>query len=225
MSKAYIIGTGPGDEELLTLKAKRVLRKCTAVFYDRLVSNNILNYLNDDCEIYYCGKEPGAHYKTQEEINEMIVKLAKEGHIVGRVKGGDPYVFGRGGEEVLALQKEGIEFEVIPGVTSPIAVLNYAGIPITHRGLAQSFHIVTGMSAKTLNVNFEALAKENGTLVFMMGLANIDHIVSELIKYGKDKDTKAAVVMRGTSSKQRKVIGTLEDISKKLRMLNLNHHV
>ena len=217
MSKAYIIGTGPGDEELLTLKAKRVLGECTAVLYDRLVSNNILNYLNDDCEIYYCGKEPGAHYKTQEEINEMIVKLAKEGHIVGRVKGGDPYVFGRGGEEVLALQKEGIEFEVIPGVTSPIAVLNYAGIPITHRGLAQSFHIVTGMSAKTLNVNFEALAKENGTLVFMMGLANIDHIVSELIKYGKDKDTKAAVVMRGTSSKQRKVIGTLEDISKKAK--------
>lgn len=217
MSKAYIIGTGPGDEELLTLKAKRVLGECTAVLYDRLVSNNILNYLNDDCEIYYCGKEPGAHYKTQEEINEMIVKLAKEGHIVGRVKGGDPYVFGRGGEEVLSLQKEGIEFEVIPGVTSPIAVLNYAGIPITHRGLAQSFHIVTGMSAKTLNVNFEALAKENGTLVFMMGLANIDHIVSELIKYGKDKDTKAAVVMRGTSSKQRKVIGTLEDISKKAK--------
>ncbi len=215
MSKAYIIGTGPGDEELLTLKAKRVLGECTAVLYDRLVSNNILNYLSDDCEIYYCGKEPGAHYKTQEEINDMIVALAKKGHIVGRVKGGDPYVFGRGGEEVLALQEEDIEFEVIPGVTSPIAVLNYAGIPITHRGLAQSFHIVTGMSAKSLNVNFEALAKENGTLVFMMGLSNIDYIVSELIKYGKDKNTKAAVVMRGTSSKQRKVIGTLQDISNK----------
>lgn len=215
MSRAYIIGTGPGDEELLTLKAKRVLGECTAVLYDRLVSNNILNYLNDDCEIYYCGKEPGAHYKTQEEINDMIVALAKKGHTVGRVKGGDPYVFGRGGEEVLALQEEGIEFEVIPGVTSPIAVLNYAGIPITHRGVAQSFHIVTGMSARSLNVNFEALAKENGTLVFMMGLSNIDYIVSELIKYGKDKNTKAAVVMRGTSSKQRKVIGTLQDISKK----------
>ena len=221
MSKAYIIGTGPGDEELLTLKAQRVLGECTAVLYDRLVSNNILNYLNDDCEIYYCGKEPGAHYKTQEEINEMIVKLAKKGHIVGRVKGGDPYVFGRGGEELLALQEENIEFEVIPGVTSPIAVLNYAGIPITHRGLAQSFHIVTGMSAKTLNVNFEALAKENGTLVFMMGLKNIDYIVSELIKYGKDENTKAAVVMRGTSSKQRKVIGTLKDISRKAKEVEL----
>ena len=221
MSKAYIIGTGPGDEELLTLKGKRVLGECTAVLYDRLVSNNILNYLNDNCEIYYCGKEPGAHYKTQEEINEMIVALAKKGHIVGRVKGGDPYVFGRGGEEVLALKEAGIEFEVIPGVTSPIAVLNYAGIPITHRGIAQSFHIVTGMSAKNLNVNFEALAKENGTLVFMMGLANIDFIVEELIKYGKDKNTKAAVVMRGTSSKQKKVIGTLENISDKAKEANL----
>ena len=110
MGKAYIIGTGPGDEELLTIKAVKVLEKCTAVLYDRLVSNNILNYLKEDCEIYYCGKEPGCHYKTQEEINEMIVKLVKDGHIVGRIKGGDPYVFGRGGEEVLSLQKEGLEF-------------------------------------------------------------------------------------------------------------------
>lgn len=221
MSKAYIIGTGPGDEELLTLKAKRVINECTAVLYDRLVSNNILNYLNEDCEIYYCGKEPGAHYKTQEEINDMIVKLAKEGHIVGRIKGGDPYVFGRGGEEVIACREAGIEFEVIPGVTSPIAVLNYSGIPITHRGIAQSFHIVTGMSAKDLNVNYEALAKENGTLVFMMGLSNIDKITSELIKYGKDRNTKAAVVMRGTSSKQKKVIGNLENIGDKAREANL----
>ena len=221
MSKAYIIGTGPGDEELLTLKAKRVINECTAVLYDRLVSNNILNYLNEDCEIYYCGKETGAHYKTQEEINDMIVKLAKEGHIVGRIKGGDPYVFGRGGEEVIACREAGIEFEVIPGVTSPIAVLNYAGIPITHRGIAQSFHIVTGMSAKDLNVNYEALAKENGTLVFMMGLSNIDRITSELIKYGKDRNTKAAVVMRGTSSKQKKVIGNLENIGDKAREANL----
>ena len=221
MSKAYIIGTGPGDEELLTLKGKRVLKECTAVLYDRLVSNNILNYLNDDCEIYYCGKEPGSHYKTQEEINDSIVELAKKGHIVGRIKGGDPYVFGRGGEEVLALREENIEFEVIPGVTSPIAVLNYAGIPITHRGIAQSFHIVTGMSAKDLNVNFSALAKEKGTLVFMMGLSNIDSICEELMKFGKDKNTPAAVVMRGTSSKQRKVIGTLETISEKSKEAKL----
>lgn len=221
MSKVYIIGTGPGDEELLTVKAVNALKKCTAVLYDRLVSNNILNYLNENCEIYYCGKEPGAHYKTQEEINEMLVKLAKEGHIVGRVKGGDPYVFGRGGEEVIALKEENIEFEVIPGVTSPIAVLNYAGIPITHRGIAQDFHIVTGMSASSLNVNFKALAMESGTLVFMMGLSNLKNIVDNLVSNGKDITTPCGVVMRGTCSKQRKVIGTLENICEKVEEAGL----
>lgn len=221
MSKVYIIGTGPGDEELLTVKAVNVLKKCTAVLYDRLVSNNILNYVNDDCEIYYCGKEPGAHYKTQEEINEMLVKLAKEGHIVGRVKGGDPYVFGRGGEEVLALKKENISFEVIPGVTSPIAVLNYAGIPITHRGIAQSFHVITGMSANSININFKALAMEEGTLVFMMGLNNLDNIVRELVSNGKDSLTPCGVIMRGTSAKQKKVIGNLENISQRVKEAGL----
>ena len=217
MSKVYIIGTGPGDEELLTLKAVRVLKECTAVLYDRLVSNNVLNYLNENCEIYYCGKEPGAHSKTQDEINELIVGLAKKGHIVGRIKGGDPYVFGRGGEEVLALANENISFEVIPGVTSPIAVLNYAGIPITHRGIAQSFHIITGKSAQDLNVNFKALAMEQGTLVFMMGLSNLDNIVRELAANGKDLSTPCGVIMRGTSAKQKKVIGTLNDISQKVK--------
>ncbi|MCE5221226.1 MAG: uroporphyrinogen-III C-methyltransferase [Clostridium sp.] len=217
MSKVYIIGTGPGDEELLTLKAVRVLKECTAVLYDRLVSNNVLNYLNENCEIYYCGKEPGAHSKTQDEINELIVSLAKEGHIVGRIKGGDPYVFGRGGEEVLAVANENIPFEVIPGVTSPIAVLNYAGIPITHRGIAQSFHVITGKSAQDLNVNFKALAMEEGTLVFMMGLSNLDNIVRQLGANGKDLSTPCGVVMRGTSAKQKKVIGTLDNISQKVK--------
>ncbi|MDO4535269.1 MAG: uroporphyrinogen-III C-methyltransferase [Clostridium perfringens] len=221
MNKVYIIGTGPGDEELLTLKAVRVLEKCTAVLYDRLVSNNVLNYLNEDCKIYYCGKEPGCHYKTQEQINEMIVSLAKEGHIVGRVKGGDPYVFGRGGEEALACLEENIPFEIVPGVTSPISVLNYAGIPITQRAMAQDFHIVTGMSAGVSKMNWEALAKENGTLVFMMGLNNLESIIENLIKNGKSINTPCGVVMRGTSSKQRKVIGTLEDIKVKVEEAKL----
>lgn len=214
----YLIGTGPGDEELLTLKAVKALKKCTAVLYDRLGAGNILNYLNEDCEIYYCGKEPGVHYKTQEEINETLVRLAKEGHTVGRIKGGDPFVFGRGGEEILSLLDAGIdEFEVIPGVTSPISVLSYAGIPVTHRGLAQDFHIVTGMSKGTLNVNYKALAKEDGTLIFMMGLGNLGNIVENLIKYGKPKDTKAAVVMKGTTSKQKSVTGTLENIEERVK--------
>ena len=172
MSKVYIIGTGPGDEELLTLKAVESLKKCTAVLYDRLVSNNILNYLNEDCEIYYCGKEPGSHYKTQEEINNSLVELAKKGHIVGRIKGGDPYVFGRGGEEAEILREEGIDFEVVPGITSAIGGLCYAGIPITHRDHASSFHVVTGHprndGKETKEINWQALANVKGTLVFLL---------------------------------------------------------
>ena len=145
-----------------------------------LAGGNLLKYLNDNCEIYYCGKEPGCHYKTQEEINDMLVKLAKEGHIVGRIKGGDPYVFGRGGEEALALLKENIPFEVVPGVTSAISVLSYAGIPVTHRGYSQSFHVFTGMSAEKLNINWETVAKLKGTLIFLMGLENIENITEYL---------------------------------------------
>ena len=157
----------------------------------------------------------------QEQINELLAQKALQYDIVVRLKGGDPFVFGRGGEEVLSLVKESLDFEVIPGVTSPISVLNYAGIPITQRAIAQSFHIVTGMTSASEKINWEALAKENGTLVFMMGLENIERIVGNLISNGKEKDTPAAVVMRGTSSKQRKVIGTLDNIAEKAREAGL----
>lgn len=217
MGKVYLMGVGPGDEELITLKAIRMLGKCTAVMYDRLASTSVLKYLKEDCEIYYCGKEPGCHYKTQEEINVMLVDLAKKGHVVGRVKGGDPFVFGRGGEEALALIEENIEFEVIPGITSPIAVLNYAGIPITHRGIAQSFHIFTAMTAEKLNIDWDAVARLEGTLVFMMGFKNLEKITENLISNGKSKNTPCAVIMRGTTSKQKKVVGNLEDILVKVQ--------
>lgn len=221
MSKAYIIGAGPGDEGLLTLKAVKVMKECTAVLYDRLIGNNVLSYLNDSCEVYFCGKEPGCHYKTQDEINAMLVELAKKGHIVGRIKGGDPYVFGRGGEEVLALEAENIPFEVIPGVTSAVAVMSYAGIPITHRGLSQGFHVLTGMSAATLNIQWEVLTKSQNTLVFLMGLENLGDIVNNLIENGKPKDTPCGVIMRGTTAKQKKVIGTLENIQELVKANNL----
>jgi len=217
MSKVYLIGAGPGDEELMTFKAVRVLKKCTAVMYDRLAGGNVLKYLRDDCKVLYCGKEPGCHYKTQDEINEMLVSLAKEGHIVGRVKGGDPYVFGRGGEEALRLREENIDFEVIPGVTSAISVLSYAGIPATQRGLSQSFHVITGMSASSLKIDWSSISKVEGTLIFLMGLENIEFITEKLMEGGKAESTPCAVVMRGTTSKQRKVIGTLKNIAAKSR--------
>ncbi|MBU3190243.1 uroporphyrinogen-III C-methyltransferase [Clostridium bowmanii] len=216
MSKVYLIGAGPGDEELLTLKGKRILEKCTAVLYDRLANDSLLKYLNKECKIYYCGKEPGCHYKNQEETNDMLVKLAKEGNTVGRIKGGDPYVFGRGGEEALRLENEGIEFEVIPGITSAIAVLNYAGIPVTHRAISQSFHVFTGHTADKLDINWKSVASLNGTLIFLMGLKNIGVITNSLINNSKDAECPCAVIMRGSTSKQKKVVGTLSNICSKV---------
>ncbi|KRU24718.1 uroporphyrinogen-III C-methyltransferase [Clostridium sporogenes] len=225
MSKVYLIGAGPGDEELITLKAIGALKKCTAVMYDRLANGELLKYLAPNCEIYYCGKEPGCHYKSQDEINKMLVKLAKEGHIVGRIKGGDPYVFGRGGEEALDILEENIEFEVIPGVTSPVSVLNYAGIPITHRGISRGFHIFTAMTKDKLDIDWKSVVNIGGTLVFLMGLGRLELITKGLIENGMGKESKVAVVMKGTTSKQKKVIGNLENIVEKVKEAKLESPV
>ncbi|MCX7883576.1 MAG: uroporphyrinogen-III C-methyltransferase [Caloramator sp.] len=216
MGKVYLIGAGPYDEELITLKAIRAIKECTVLLYDRLVNPNILKYANENCEILFCGKETGCHYKTQSEINEKIVNMAKMGHIVGRIKGGDPYVFGRGGEEALRLYEEGIEFEVISGITSAISVLNYGGIPVTHRGLSQSFHVFTGKSAQNLDIDWKLVSRLKGTLVFLMGLENINIIVQNLLNEGMDKNTPCCVIMDGTSSKQKKVVGNLFNIIEKV---------
>lgn len=223
MSKVYLIGGGPGRDDLITLRAIKVLEKCTAILYDRLSGEGILKYANKDAELYYCGKEPGCHYKTQEEINSILIKLAKEGHVVGRVKGGDPYIFGRGGEEALALIEENIPFEVIPGITSPIAALNYGGIPMTHRKISQSFHVFTGKSAQGVNLDFETMAKLKGTLVFMMSYENLPIITEGLMRAGKDKKTPAAVVMKGTTYAQKKAVGTLQTIAQKAKDSNLGN--
>lgn len=213
MGKVYLIGGGPGSPDLITLRAIKVLRECTAILYDRLSGSEILKYVNRDAKLYYCGKEPGCHYKTQEEINDTLVKLAKEGHIVGRIKGGDPYIFGRGGEEALALIDENIDFEVVPGITSPIAALNYGGIPVTHRKIAQSFHVFTAKSAAGLNLDFETIAKLKGTLIFMMGYEQLGGICNGLITAGLGEETPVALVMSGTTSNQKKAVGTLKDIT------------
>ncbi|MDO5707234.1 MAG: uroporphyrinogen-III C-methyltransferase [Andreesenia angusta] len=221
MGKVYLIGAGPGDEGLISLKAVNAIKKSDILLYDRLAPKGLLRFAKDDAEIYYCGKRPDNHYKSQEEINEILIQFANRGKTVGRIKGGDPYVFGRGGEEALALFEEGIEFETISGVTSPVAVLNYAGIPITHRKQAQSFHIYTGMSAEQIDIDWELVAKQRGTLVFMMGLAKLDGIVKNLLKYGKPKDTPSAVIMNGTKASQKIVIGSLENISEKVKLAKL----
>ena len=217
MGQVYLIGAGPGDEELITVKAVRVLKKCDVVLYDRLSNDNLLKYLKDDAKLYYCGKKPGNHYRTQEETNDKIVELAKQGYTVGRIKGGDPYIFGRGGEEGLRLFKEGIDFEVIPGITSPIAVLNYSGIPTTQRDVAQSFHVYIGKTSGEHNIDWSVVSKNEGTQIFLMGLGKLEEIVDNLIKNDKDKNTPIAVIMKGTTSKQKKVIGTLNDIVKKVK--------
>lgn len=221
MKKVYLVGAGPGDEELITVKGIKAISKADVILYDRLVNSNLLRYAREDAEIYYCGKKPGSHYKTQDEINEMLVKYAEEGKIVTRVKGGDPYVFGRGGEEALALLERGIEFEVVPGVTSPIAVLNYAGIPITQRGISQGFHVFTAMTAEKLDIDWKAVSRLRGTLVFMMGLSNLERIVEELLKAGMRSDMPSAVVMKGTTSKQKKVVATLVSIVEEVKKAKL----
>ncbi|MEG0306591.1 MAG: uroporphyrinogen-III C-methyltransferase [Clostridium sp.] len=213
MGRVYLIGGGPGAPDLITLRAINVLKNCTAILYDRLSGEEILKYVNKDAKLFYCGKEPGCHYKTQEEINETLVNLAKEGHTVGRIKGGDPYIFGRGGEEALELLKENIEFEVVPGITSPISALNYGGIPVTHRKIAQSFHVFTGKSAAGLNLDFDTIAKLTGTLIFMMSYEQLGAITEGLIRAGLNETTPVAVVMNGTTAKQKKAIGTLKDIT------------
>lgn len=213
----YLVGVGPGDEELLTLKAINTIKRADVILYDRLINPNILRYANSQAELVYCGKESGKHYKTQQEINDLIVKYSKEGKVVARLKGGDPYVFGRGGEEALRLVEEGIDFEVVSGITSAIAALNYAGIPITHRGVAQSFHVVTGKSANDLNVNYKALSKEEGTLVFLMGIEEIENIVKKLIENGKDEATPCAVIHMGTTKNQMVCIDILKNIAIKIK--------
>ena len=209
----YLIGMGPGDPELITLKAISSIQNCDVLVYDRLV-NPVFLELNKNAKKIYVGKSPGEHTKTQGEINELLVKLSLEGMVVGRLKGGDPFVFGRGGEEALYLVEHGIEYEIIPGITSSIAFPAYACIPVTQRNVATSFHVITGHEHGNIsNIEWGALAKVNGTLIFLMGVESIDTITQNLIDMGKEKSCPAAVIMNGTRYNQIEVFGTLEDIA------------
>lgn len=214
--KVYLIGAGPGDIGLLTVKGMKCLQKAEVVVYDFHLNAQILNYINHDAEFIYAGKRGGHHAMTQDEINQALVNKAKEGKIVCRLKGGDPFVFGRGGEEAEVLANEGIEFEVIPGVSSSIAAPAYAGIPLTHRKYSSSFAVITGnedITKPESSIDWSKFANGFDTLVFLMGVKNIGAITSKLIEYGKSPDTPTAVVRWGTRPDQKTVVSTLKDIA------------
>ena len=220
MGTVQLVGAGPGDPGLITVKGLNALRNADVVVYDRLASSELLREARNGAELISAAKAPGAVALTQTEINELLIDRAQRGQDVCRLKGGDPFVFGRGGEEALALADAGIGFEVVPGVTSAIGAAAYTGIPVTHRGIASSVTIVTGSElpgASETRVNWEAVAKTNGTVVVLMGATRIGEIASELIGYGRSPNEPVAAIHRGTSTRQITATGTLSDIEIKVR--------
>ena len=213
MSKAsvYLVGAGPGDPELLTLKALRLIEAADVVVYDRLVSAEILALIPTGVAQIFVGKTTGHHSLPQDEINELLVSLAKGHRRIVRLKGGDPFLFGRGGEEAALLAQQRIHFEIVPGITSAMACSAYAGIPLTHRGLADGVHFMTGHRKEDKELVFDqrALADKNCTLAVYMGLANLEPIVAALIDAGRSPSTPVALIERGTTPQQRTLVSSL----------------
>ncbi len=221
MGRVYLTGAGPGDIELLTVKALRVIQKADVIIYDRLANREILDEAKSGCEFIYVGKEDSHHTLPQEKINEILYKSALDNNIVVRLKGGDPFVFGRGGEEGIYLRERGIEFELIPGITSAIAVPEYAGIPVTHRGVSVSFRVVTGHESRDKSksqITWENFRSDD-TIVFLMGFHRLEFIAKKLISLGKPKSYPIAVISRGTTKDEKVVVGTLENIYEKAKDL------
>lgn len=213
-SCVYLVGAGPGDPGLLTVKALELMRSADVVVYDRLVSGEILNLIPRDVTRIYVGKRSGRHLIPQEEINALLVRLAASHMKIVRLKGGDPFLFGRGGEEALYLAKHGVTFEVVPGVTSASACSSYAGIPLTHRGLSRGVQFVTGhcRADEPLDLDWPSLASEDMTLAVYMGLVNVDEIVARLIDAGRPPATPVAIIEQGTTANQRRVLTTLVEL-------------
>jgi len=215
--KVYLVGAGPGDPKLITVRGLQCLKLSDVVVYDRLASPRLLSDLKPGAEKIYVGKLPDRHTMKQEEINELLVKLALQGKTVTRLKGGDPTIFGRVGEEAELLYEHGIEFEIVPGITSAIAVPAYAGIPVTHRDMASSLSIVTGHESPEKldkSIYWDKVTNATGTLIFLMGVAKIGYIAEQLIRHGKRAETPIALIRWGTRPEQRTIVGTLESIER-----------
>ncbi len=224
--KVYLVGAGPGDYKLITLKGKECIEKAEVIIYDRLVNNKLLEYASSDAEIIYAGKSPDRHVLKQDEINDLIVKKAMEGKVVTRLKGGDPFVFGRGGEEALALVDNNIPFEIVPGITSAISVPAYAGIPVTHRGITSNVGFITGNEDPTKedsSIEWDKISTGLGTLVFLMGMRNLPKIVDRLIENGRSPKTPVALIRWGTRAEQETMTGILEDIVEKVQKNNFKN--
>lgn len=221
--KVVLVGAGPGDTGLLTLKGEKYIKQADCLVYDRLSSPEFLSMAKAGCELIYVGKENHKHVMKQDAINELLYEKSKYHEIVVRLKGGDPYVFGRGGEEALYLIDRNVEVEVVPGVSSSVAALAAAGIPITHRGIAKGFQVITAHSRKDeeADIDYSLLTDETITCVFLMGLAHVKSIAAGLMKAGRRADTPAAVISNGTLAAQRKCIGTLADIGEKIEEAKL----
>ena len=215
IGKVYIVGAGPGDPELLTVKAVKVIKKADVILYDRLINPEILSYAKDSCQLVYVGKSDGKHTMEQSKINTLLYFYAKKYPNVVRLKGGDPFVFGRGGEEALYLSEKEVPFEIVPGITSSISAPAYSGIPVTHRGIAASFAVITGHEApnKKKNVDWESL-KGIDTLVFLMGVTNRQEIAKKLIEIGRNPEEPVAFIEKGTTEEHRVIESTLKEVAK-----------
>ncbi len=224
VGRVYLVGAGPGDVGLITARGIECLRKADVVIYDHLANPTLLVHAEKASELIYAGKCAGQHAMSQAQIEDLLVNKAREGKTVVRLKGGDPFVFGRGGEEAVALQRAGVPFEVVPGVTSAVAVPAYAGIPVTHRGLSTSFHVFTAHEApdkKSSDLDWKTIAHLEGTLVFLMGTRALEEVVQQLLSNGKAPETPVALIRWGTLPEQETLTGTLRDIVAKAQQAGL----